>query len=233
MSQSLSKENPRKEATWRNITLSTLEKQFGDEDTAAAAATVICTEIIKLTWPLIPDNGVAKARADLTALIKLAFDVWRPARMNATKIVATINVDEPTPPDHPWETTEEQDDFSMLEEETTDLDSERRVLCLFPRILDAADGNEGEGGGGGDRPCIYYAGNALYADAGSYVCAKKEEENLRRLKEQAAIQVDPTRIGSRRTRRNSDVPRSPRVGRGALRDGSAAASMSGSPPRPA
>src|SRR5205807_7406058 len=108
------------EAIWRNITLSALEKQFEDED---IAATDICNDIIKLTWPLLvrDNSGLIKAREDLTGLIKLAFAVWRPARMNATKIVATINVDEATPPDNPWETTEEQDDFSLvLEEDTAD-----------------------------------------------------------------------------------------------------------------
>jgi hypothetical protein len=222
ISQDLSQQSLRKEASWRHLTITALEGKYQDQDTAIAE---IIDEILKLTRPLILGVTMDRFTEDLRELLELAFETWKPARKNSAKIFATmdITVDGGTF----WGSTVEQDDFSLFGDAVVDTESETRVLCLFPRIIR----------GDLEKPHIYFHGNALYSDSDAYIYGKSQEEQFKKLLEEAAaqssaaIRVDPSRSTSRRARRNSDVPRSSRP-TGHRRDWSIAPSTPTTGPAP-
>lgn len=167
----------------------------------------MATEILKLTGPLIKEEARDNVKTELEELFKLAFETWKPAQKNLSRILATTELKDDS--SLPWDSHPEQDDFfGADDDELAEIDPHGKVLCLFPRVYRERSFTMDKGVDPEDMGCVYFAGSALYADAGAYIVGQKEHRDFQKLMEELSkkakvISVDPARVGSRRSRRPS------------------------------
>lgn len=164
-------------------------------------------EIFELTDPLIREDDREIVKTELTGLFRRAFEIWLPAQKNSSRIFATTKFTENSP--QAWESHPEQDEFfGSPEDELADIDSQRKILCLFPRVYREKSLTTDRGVGPEDEGYTYFPGTALYADAGAYIVGQREHREFQKLMEELSkkaqvVSADPARMSSRRSRRPS------------------------------
>lgn len=200
ISEQLHKENPWKEAMWRTSTISALEGHVKID----AKIRQMATEILKLTSPLIQEGAREAVKTELEQLFKLAFETWRPAQKNLSRIIATTQLTNDSA--QPWDSHPEQDEFYGASDDELEVDTHSKVLCLFPRVYRERSFTIDKGVDPEDMGCIYSPGSALYADAEAYIAGQKEHRDFQKLMQELSKKaqvVDPGRVGNRRSRRPS------------------------------
>lgn len=201
ISERLHKENPWKEAMWRTSTINALDGHIKIDEKIRQ----MVTEILKLTGPLIQEESREAVKRELEELFKLAFEIWRPAQKNLSRIFATTQLAGDSA--QPWDSHPEQDDFyGASEDELAEIDPHGKVLCLFPRVYREGSFTIDKGVDPEDMGCIYFPGSALYADAGAYIVGQKEHRDFQKLMQELSKKAqvtDPGRVGNRRSRRPS------------------------------
>lgn len=203
ISEKLHKENPWKEAMWRISTVSALDGHLKIDSKIRQ----MVTEVLKLTDPLIQEEAREIVKTELGELFKLAFETWRPAQKNLSRIFATTELAGDSA--QPWGSHSEQDDFvGVLEDELIEINHYEKVLSLFPRVYREGSFTIDKGVDPADTGCIYFPGSALYADAEAYIVGQKEHRDYQKLMEELSKKAQVTltdsgRAGNRRSRRPS------------------------------
>lgn len=208
ISERLHRQNPWKEAMWRTSTVGALD---GHTDLDAKLRHMVA-DVMKLAGPLVADGSRELVAAELEGLFKLAFETWKPAQQNLSRIFATTALSHDP---EAWESHSEQDNFcGVSEDELADIDSQRMVLCLFPRIYRERTFTIDKGVDPEDAGCVYFPGTALYADAGAHVVGLKEHRDLERMIEELSRKAqvtaaEPGRVNRRSRRQSTTVPTVP------------------------
>lgn len=203
ISERLHKQNPWKEAMWRTSTVSALDGHTNLD----AKLRLMVADVMKLTSPLIAAESRDLVATELEALFKLAFEIWKPAQQNLSRIFATTVLSHASAGS--WESHSEQDNFyGASEDELADIDAQQKVLCLFPRIYRERTFTIDKGIDPEDPGCVYFPGAALYADAEAHVVGLKEHRELERMMEELSRKAqvaaaEPGRVNNRRSRRQS------------------------------
>lgn len=188
---------------WRTLTSNALVEHIN----ADLKIQEMVTEIFDLTSPLIQKDDRETVKIELTELLKRAFETWRLAQRNCTRIFATTKVLDSS--SEAWESHPEQDEFrGASEDELEQIDPHETVLCLFPRVYRERLFTADTGVDPEDTGYVYFPGAALYADAGAYIVGQREHRDFQKLMEELSkkaqvISGDPARVSSRRSRRPS------------------------------
>lgn len=171
----LYRKSPHLESTWRSLT-STALSHTGSKDSLNAKVQAMATEIINLTYLLIPSGNHDSVHEKLCGLFKIAFTTWRPTQRCSARIFATIDLGDDSNAEQ-WGSQLEQDDFGCASDmdETEQQCNNSKVLCLFPRVY--REDQDGE-------RHVYFPGTALYADSGAYVAGLKEHRVIQNLREE-------------------------------------------------
>jgi hypothetical protein len=194
----LYRKSPHLESTWRSLTTTALS-HTGSKGSLNTKVQDMATEIIDLTYLLIPSGNHDSVHEKLCGLFKIAFTTWRPTQRCSARIFATTDLGDDNDAEQ-WGSQVEQDEFGCASDmDETEQQCNSKVLCLFPRVY-----REDQDGG----RHVYFPGTALYADSGAYVAGLKEHRVIQNLREELtkkkqAESGGSVLYGSRRSRRLS------------------------------